>query len=73
MSKKLQNMIDAVAFNGRLYHIALHKLMDHCIDTYGFEPGDVDADDIIDQLLGGDGLPSSMPAKEFDEIMRSYM
>lgn len=73
MSKKLQNMINRVANHGARYYVAQSDLMEYCKAKYGFEPGDVDADDIIDRLLGGCGVPDRMDAAEFDAIMRSYM
>lgn len=73
MSKKLQSLIDRVARNGARYYDAQSELMDYCRMFYGFEPGDVDADSIIDRLLGGCGKPSTMPAKEFDDIMREHV
>ncbi len=73
MSKKLQGLIDRTAKASRSFQLANSELMEYCLEVYGFEPGDVDADAIIDGVLGGDGMPNGMSAKEFDAIMRSSM
>jgi len=66
---KLQRMIDRTAKLNEKYHNAQKDLNDWCIDHYGQEPGDVDADGIIDALFGGCGAGSSISAESFDKEM----
>ncbi len=68
--KKLQTLIDrTVKAQNEFFH-AQAALNDFCKERYGHEPGEVDADAIIDGVLGGCGLASSMSAKEFDMEMK---
>lgn len=68
---KLQRMIDRTVKAQNLYHKAQSVLNDYCREHYGHEPGDIDADGIIDAVFGGCGLSTGMSAREFDEIMSS--
>lgn len=68
---KLQRMIDRTAKLNEKYHHAQRELNDWCIDHYGQEPGDVDADGIIDALFGGCGAGNSISAESFDKEMLS--
>jgi len=47
----------------------MQKIVEHCVEVYGAEPGDVDADEIID-TLGGCGMASEIPVEDFDRIMK---
>ncbi len=68
--RRLQKMIDRTARASSAFHRAQEELNNWCLRHYGFEPGDVDADQIIDSVLGGCGLCNGMPAAEFDGVMR---
>lgn len=68
--RRLQRMIDRTA---KYYSLAFRcqSLLDEfCQEEYGKTPSDVDADDIIDSVLGGCGECTGMPADEFDATMR---
>lgn len=67
---RLQRMIDRSAKAHAASHLADAALMKWCHEHYGVEPGDMDADEIIDAVLGGCGVSPGMPAERFDEIMR---
>jgi hypothetical protein len=67
---KLQAMIDETVEACSAFFKAQHKLNEWCLEEYGVSPGDVDADDILDSVFGGCGEPSSIRAKEFDDVMR---
>lgn len=71
--KRLQRMIDRTAKASSAYYKAQAELNDWCLATYGFEPGDIDADNIIDSLFGGGGDASTMSAEEFDGTMRGEL
>ena len=49
--------------------IARDKIMLHCQEVYGCEPGDVDNDQYIDGMDGGCGSSSGMTADEFHKSM----
>ena len=66
---KLQRMINRTVKASNAYHDAQAELNDWCRDRYGYEPGDIDADQIIDGVLGGSGNCHGMTAEEFDDIM----
>lgn len=66
---KLQSLINRAAITSAAFHRANTNLMDYCQQRYGCEPGDIDADDIIDGVLGGCGEATGMSADEFDAIM----
>ena len=68
--RRLQRLIDATAKAHAKATVAENALMDECHKLYGKTPSDVDADQIIDSVLGGCGVASGMDASEFDEIMR---
>jgi NAD(P)H-hydrate repair Nnr-like enzyme with NAD(P)H-hydrate epimerase domain len=69
--RKLQQMIDKTVAAQNTYHVAQAKLNEWCQATYGFEPGDVDADEIIDAVFGGAGVSGGMKAADFDAIMEA--
>jgi len=69
---KLQRLIDAVVRTQAPYARANAALMDYSRELYDCEPGDVDADFIIDSL-GGDGEAGGLSADEFDREMRPHM
>lgn len=68
--RKLQAMINRTAITGCSFHRAQAELNEYCREIYGREPGEVDADSIIDAVMGGCGEPDGMNAAEFDEIMK---
>ncbi|HAT2580727.1 TPA: hypothetical protein I8273_004630 [Aeromonas hydrophila] len=45
-------------------------ISEHCLEVYGVEPGDVDNDEYIDRVVGGNGVAGGMSAAEFDRSMR---
>lgn len=67
--KRLQLLIDCTVTACSDFHRANTVLMEFCRERYGCEPGDIDADSIIDTVLGGCGVPSGMSAEDFDRIM----
>lgn len=67
--RKLQKLIDACVSAGGPWCKATANLNDYCIEAYGFEPADIDADGIIDAVLGGSGPPNGMTAEEFNDEM----
>lgn len=67
---KLQRMIDKTAKRSAAYYEAQAQLNDWCQKHYGYEPGDVDADGIIDAVFGGCGAAAGMSASDFDGEMR---
>jgi len=67
--RNLQRMIDRTVKAGSAYYEAQHVLNDWCRDYYGNEPGDIDADSIIDAIFGGCGPPCGMSADEFHAAM----
>lgn len=69
--RKLQGMINRTAKTGRAYYEQQAALNDWARERYGVEPGDIDADVIIDAVFGGSGNPCGMDADEFDDIMRA--
>lgn len=73
MTKKLQALIDAAAKANTKAFEANEKLVYYCIEKYGVEPSEIDADDILDSVMGASGACSGMTAEAFDECMRSAM
>jgi hypothetical protein len=69
--RKLQRLIDMTVKHGAAYYEAQAELNDWCREHYGVEPGDVDADGIIDAVFGGCGIPVGMSADAFDGEMRN--
>lgn len=67
---ELQRLIDPTTAAANAFQREQAKLMEFCGAEYGREPGDIDADQIIDGVLGGCGESCGMDADEFDEIMR---
>jgi hypothetical protein len=53
--------------------VARDKIMAHCNEVYGVEPGDVDNDLFIDSVDGACGECQAMTAEAFDESMRHCM
>jgi hypothetical protein len=70
---KLQRLIDKTAAASTQFQVWNNRLCEFSRETYGFEPGDIDADSIIDQVQGGCGLAPGMSADDFDQIMREGM
>lgn len=68
--KKLQRLIDRASRAHSEAYRATAALNDFCESKYGFAPSDIDADQIIDAVLGGCGDPQGMSSEEFDRIMR---
>lgn len=66
----LQRLINQTVAASNAFNVANSALMDFCHIVYGHEPGDIDADEIIDGIQGGNGVASGMTAEEFDAIMR---
>ncbi len=69
--RKLQVMIDRTSSASAEFFKEQAKLNDWCAEKYGYEPGDVDSDNIIDSVLGGCGAASGMRAAAFHEEMVS--
>lgn len=67
--RKLQAMIDRTVRTCAVFYEAQRKLNDWTRNRYGVEPGDIDADQIIDGVFGGGGVPGGITADEFDRIM----
>jgi hypothetical protein len=68
---KLQGMINRTVSAANRFHAEQEALNEWCREHYGVEPGDVDADEIIDGVLGANGQSSGMKASDFDAIMRA--
>ncbi|MEZ6936865.1 hypothetical protein [Aeromonas sp. S19(2024)] len=45
-------------------------ISEHSLEVYGVEPGEVDNDEYIDRVAGGNGVAGGMSAAEFDRSMR---
>lgn len=67
--RKLQSLIDRTARTATAFHRANAELCQYCQATFGFEPGDVDADAIIDNVQGGCGPSQGMYVEDFIRIM----
>lgn len=68
--RRMQSLIDRAAKAVSAAHAAISALDDFTADVYGATASDVDADQIIDAVLGGSGAAPGMTAAEFDQIMR---
>jgi hypothetical protein len=68
-NKKLQALIDRAANAASLDFKATSALNKYCTRVYGYAPSDVDADEIIDSVLGGCGMAPGMSADRFHEVM----
>lgn len=68
--KELQKLINRTSRTSSVFQTANAALCNWCKAVYGVEPGDIDADEIIDAVQGGDGHSVGMAARRFDEIMR---
>lgn len=66
----LQKLIDRTVAAVTTAQEAENALCEYCLAHYGAVPGDIDADQIIDGVLGGCGIPNGMSAEDFDRIMR---
>lgn len=69
--KKLQAALNELAAANNQAKAARDKIMDHCQEVYGFEPGDVDFDEFIDSCDGGSGACPGMTAEAFNSGMRA--
>lgn len=67
--RKLQGMIDRTSKAGQRYYAEQAALNEWAREKYGAEPGDIDADGIIDAVFGGSGNPSGMDADDFHDQM----
>jgi len=67
--KKLQRMIDKTAAASTEFYKAQDELYNWCDQKYGYGPGDIDCDEIIDGVLGGCGQSNGMPAVKFHNAM----
>jgi hypothetical protein len=67
--RKLQSLINKTVKGQNAFHTAQAALNDYCREIYDCEPGEIDADSIIDSVLGGCGMAHGMSADEFDAIM----
>lgn len=70
--RRLQAMIDRTAKAAREFHHAQAELNDWCLDVYGVEPADINADEIIDAVMGGGGAAPGMEASAFHAIMKEH-
>ncbi len=66
---KLQAALDSLAAARNRAFMAREKIANHCQEVYGCDPGDVDYDEFIDAVDGGNGTSSSMSAEEFEAGM----
>lgn len=64
-----QRLIDRCTRTANAFADAQAELLDLCRQKYGHEPGDIDAAQILDSVLGAAGKSNGMTAKEFDEEM----
>jgi hypothetical protein len=67
--RKLQAMIDRTSKASAAFHKAQAELNGWCRERYGTEPGEIDADEIIDCVMGGCGAACGMDADDFHQIM----
>lgn len=67
---KLQRMIDKTVKASNAFFETQRALNEYARERYGAEPGDVDADHIIDGVMGGCGRSEGMTANDFDRTMR---
>jgi hypothetical protein len=67
---KLQKLIDKTAEAHAKFYANQKELTNYCIDTYGYDASDVDADWIIDGVFGGCGAAVGCTAERFDREMR---
>jgi hypothetical protein len=68
---KLQRLIDRAAETSSDHFKAVTALDDFCLDHFGATPSELDADSIIDAVLGGGGEAAGMKAEEFIAIMKN--
>ena len=68
---KLQRLIDRAAETSSAHFKAITELDDFCLAHFGATPSELDADSIIDAVLGGGGVASGMKAEEFIAIMKN--
>jgi aspartate ammonia-lyase len=67
---RLQRLIDKTTAANNEVQRWNSQLMEFCLERYGKEPGEIDADEIIDAVQGGAGTSNGMKAEDFDRIMR---
>jgi hypothetical protein len=67
---ELQALIDAAAAANAAAFLATTALDEYCQERWGYTPSDIDADDIIDAVLGGCGVASGMSAEDFVNSMK---
>lgn len=68
---QLQRLINNTVRAQNAYYRHQAVLNNFCREFYGCEPGDIDADHIIDGVFGGCGVAPGMTADEFDTIMQN--
>jgi hypothetical protein len=68
---KLQRLIDRAAETSSAHFKAVTELDDFCLAHFGATPSELDADSIIDSVLGGGGEAAGMKASEFIAIMQN--
>jgi hypothetical protein len=69
--ERLQRLIDRAAEATSEHFKAVSALDAFCLSHFGTTPSDLDADSIIDSVLGGGGLASGMKAEDFIAIMEN--
>lgn len=70
---QLQVALNALASANNRAQLARDKIMMHCQEVYGVEPGEVDNDAFIDACDGGNGYSPSMSSEDFDKSMLEAM
>ncbi len=66
---RLQVLIDRAIAANNIANSATAKLMEYSRDRYGAEPGDIDADYILDGLGMTGSLGGDLTAEDYHEIM----
>lgn len=69
--KKLQRLIDRTVKTSNAFQEAQSELNEYCIELYGSDPSDLDADILLDAVYGGCGLSRGFSADDFDQEMRA--
>lgn len=68
---QLQATLDGLAKAHSRAFAHRSKLAEHCMEVYGCDPADVDFDEFIDRVDGGNGACQSMSADDFDRGMKA--
>jgi hypothetical protein len=68
----LQKLIDRCVNASNAVSKAHNDLDSFCEKNYNTTPSDIDADEILDGVMGYNGSCPGMSAKEFDNIMLKY-